>query len=246
MLTLFLQSLSALGIFAFAAVIAAVYRALPEHDPRRGGWLAVAIVLGVYATSAVASGTFAVAAFFSGAGSTTWEAFLRLAPAATFGRLLLAYVLSATLVSLAIERAVDQARRNVVWAACGAAVVGGAVIGVWHGPMGPAHFGTVAMMQAIGLALFCAALLLVLRRDTLDASLWLALAAQCFSWALDAPLIAILSLGAPVGLPPPWVAMAIRVVFIAVSLTLVVHRLAEARASAVPRTRMLAADARTA
>lgn len=246
MLTLFLQSLASVGALVFALLIAAVYRALPGHDPRRTGWYAVAVVFGVYGISAATTGAMAVYAYAAGPGSAAWDGFLRLSPAGSLGRILLTYVLCGVLLALAWRRELGSKVRRGLGIACGAAVALGAAIGVAQGPVGPAHYGTVAAMQAAGLVGFCIALLLVLRRDALEATLWLALAAQCFSWALDTPLMAILATDARIGLPPAWVAMAVRVVFMGTSISLVAHRLAELRAGAAPRRLMVPAEARPA
>jgi hypothetical protein len=246
LLTLSLQSLAALGALVFALLIAAVYRALPAHDPHRSGWYAVAVVYGIYGASAVTTGMLAAGAFAAGPGSAAWNGFLRIAPAGNLGRILLTYVLTAALFSLLWRRSFGDNHRRALWIACAAAVVAGGALGVAQGPTGPAHYATVATMQSVGLAAFSLTLLLVLRADALEATLWLALAAQCFSWALDTPLMAILASETRLGMPPAWVAMAVRVVFVGTSITLVAHRLVELRRGAAPRTLMVPARTYTA
>lgn len=241
MLTLFLQSLSALLLLAFAAVVLSVRRRLPADDRYRGGWGAVGTIFLFYAASAVAGGALAVAAFFAGPGTEPWDAFLRIAPGGNFGRILLAYLLSAAIALLAAGRLGARERRWLP-AACVAALVGGAIMGTLQGRSGPEHFGAAALLQSAGLAAFCAVLLVALRRDALEGTLWLALAASCFAWALDTPLLAALAREGGAGIPG-WVTMAVRTAFGTVAVTLVAHRLGELRAGTAPRRLVVRARA---
>jgi hypothetical protein len=237
-LTLVLQTLSSFGLFVFGLLTVSAYRLVRPSDPHRPGWYAAAVVFGLYGVSCAVTASWAVVAFRAGSGTAAWDSFLRVAPAANFGRIFLVHAMIGALFLLAAgvgERIV----RTVVPIAAAVALVGGVWMAGATPPAGPGHVARLAALQSVEVVGIFVALLVALRAEVLDGTLWLALATLGFAWALDTPLLAVLATEARIGAPPPWVAMGVRTIFAATALVLVAHRWSELRARAVARPLLL-------
>jgi hypothetical protein len=243
-LTLVLQTLSAFGLLVFGLLTVGAYRRVRPSDPHRPGWYAAAVVFGLYGVSALVTAPWAVVAFRAGPGTAAWDSFLRVAPAANFGRIFLVYAMICALFLLAAG-AGERIVRPAVPIAAGVALVGGVWMAGATPPAGSGHAARLAALQSVEVVGIFVALLVALRAEVLDGTLWLALATLGFSWALDTPLLAVLATEARIGVPAPWVAMAVRTLFTATALVLIAHRWSELRAGAVPRPLLLTSRAPT-
>lgn len=231
MLTLTLQSASAVLVLLFGVLALAVSRygyVLPPD--RRAGWRLTGLGFTLLGASAVLQNAAAILAFASGAGTAAYEAYLRLAPAGNLSRNALGTAFAVVLVVPA-WRGRDPGRR--FWRGALAvmllAMAAGGVLGWAEGTFDVGVHGvSTAVFLTVEIIAFAVVLLVSAARGTFDVFLFAALMLYALMMALSVPLFTGLSLkGVLAGeAPAPWVVHLQAVLFQAVMGVIAALRLA--------------------
>ncbi len=233
LVTLGLQALVAVVTVAFGAVAWRVWRAVERPgEPAAQGWrLTGGAFLLLGASSVVQVGIGAPWAYFSGAGSPVYEAYIRWLPLGNYSRagLTMAFALALAALPRAVPRLGPRAA-DAGLAACVAGAVAGAVFGR-HG-LTAQHWEQMAIAGAAELVLLLAALAVGVTVGSLDRFLWLALVVFAVHEVLHVVQVAALAWAATPGAwsPPPMLVHSYPVIAYAWMIRLTRRRLAFARA----------------
>ncbi|HEV2149961.1 MAG TPA: hypothetical protein VGR37_21365 [Longimicrobiaceae bacterium] len=223
---------------------------------RRAGWLLAGIGFSLLGASWVVQNVGAVAAFFSGAGTPTYETYLRWAPAMNHSRLVLGTAFAGAMACVAWSGRFPG-RRGWSWmvAAMVAAMLAGGALGLLEGSYDSrVHTANAAVLLTVELIAFSVVLLIAAARGTLDVFLFAALMLYTASMALSVPQLSAMSLFAATGgqRALPWLMQLQSVVFGVLMLGVAILRLELLRRGApvrevfgrasTPRLRFLAPD----
>ncbi len=237
MLTLTLQSVSALLKLGFVAVAFSLRRYVSND---RGlyvtswRWLTAAFL--VSGLSGGIQASWAVAAVRAGVGSATYELYIAAMPGLNYSRFMVAISLGIALSVLPFmpERASRARFGSLVAGALAAAAVG--VLCGQAERFDPAlHATRVAVLQFFETAVLLTALLVAVLRSSMDTWLWLTLFVYTFRQALNTVVWAAAALGYAPGAwhPPFWAAPLLGVVMWSLMIALGWRRLLLARRGAV-------------